>query len=59
MDMPQELNDPASAGRLECDIAVAGAGLAGLTAALALGVRGFSVAVISPAPGRADLRTTA
>ena len=41
------------------DVCVAGAGLAGLTAALALGRQGFSTAVIAPASERKDLRTTA
>jgi 2-octaprenyl-6-methoxyphenol hydroxylase len=41
------------------DVCVAGSGLAGLTAALALGRQGCSVAAIAPAATRPDLRTTA
>lgn len=41
------------------DVCVAGSGLAGLTAALALARQGFSTAVVAPAPARKDLRTTA
>jgi len=41
------------------DVCVAGAGLAGLTAALALARQGYTVAAIAPAATRPDLRTTA
>jgi 2-octaprenyl-6-methoxyphenol hydroxylase len=41
------------------DVAVAGRGLAGLTAALALARNGFSVAIVAPAPASVDPRTTA
>ncbi|GIL02499.1 MAG: 2-octaprenyl-6-methoxyphenyl hydroxylase [Alphaproteobacteria bacterium] len=44
---------------IEADIGIAGAGLAGLAAALATAGRGFSVVVVAPAPTRPDLRTTA
>jgi len=43
----------------EFDVAVAGAGLAGLTAAVALAKAGFDVANIAPGSSRADMRTTA
>ncbi len=43
----------------EYDVVVAGAGLAGHTAALAFARLGFSVAVVSPKPAHLDRRTTA
>ena len=43
----------------ETDIAIAGSGLAGLTASVALARLGFRVTNVSPAPTREDRRTTA
>ena len=41
------------------DVVIAGAGLAGLTAALALSRTGLDIAVVAPEAGREDRRTTA
>ena len=43
---PREQHFPALAGQVDCDVAIVGAGLAGLSAAIELADRGFSVALL-------------
>lgn len=59
MNNANEANGPDPDGVPDCDAGVAGAGLAGLTAALALGLRGYRVTAVAPVQTRPDLRTTA